>query len=215
MRPPPAATATGPSPNACDAVTRLEPVSIRSRRPGASRRRLRRRHEQGGGHRRGRGQQRGRRHQHRHAPAAGRRRGEAQGAARGLHELAAAVVAVAGILGHPPGQDGVDGTRQLGAVRGRERGLLLQVGVDDRQVRAPAVRGRSAQALVEQAGQAVLVRAAVERVAADLLGGDVVDGAHAAVRRPGRGRRCSGSGRSRRGSSARAPPRDRRGRCPA
>ena len=52
------------------------------------------------------------------------------------------------------------------------------MGEDRRDVRPAPVRDRAREALEQQAGQAVLVGAAVERLAADLLRRDVVDRAH-------------------------------------
>ena len=99
------------------------------------------------------------------------RRGDPERIACGLGELGAGLVAVVRRLGERFCDHRVGGAS-------RRRRLVLEVGVEDGGVVAALERLAAGQALVEQTAERVDVGAAVDRVAADLLGGDVVDRAH-------------------------------------
>ena len=92
--------------------------------------------------------------------------------------LAGGLVAVVGLLGHRLGDDGVERGRAVGAGLGDERGRLGDVRVHLRHVGGLVVREALGQRLVEDAAERVDVGAGVHRLAADLLGGGVVDAAH-------------------------------------
>ena len=95
-----------------------------------------------------------------------------------LDERGTRLVPVVRILCHRTGEHGVDGGRQLRSSLARRGGLLLEVREERRDVRGAIERTLSRERLVEQAAERVDVGAPVDRVAADLLGSDVVDRPH-------------------------------------
>ncbi len=103
---------------------------------------------------------------------------------------AAVRVARGGLLGQPAGEHGVERRRQVGRQRRDGRRPLVEVREDRRDVGLAHERRRTGEAGEEHARQGVLVGAPVERVAADLLGRDVVDRAdeRALARQAGRRR---------------------------
>ena len=109
-----------------------------------------------------------------------------------VDELAAARVAVVGVLRHRVAEDGVDLDRQVGVARSAGR-RLLQVRPEDGQLGARRRRRLARQALVEHAAERVHVGAAVHVAALDLLRRRVGGRADARARRF---RRC----RARRGA---------------
>ena len=115
------------------------------------------------------------------APAKGRRsakperllgRGDQRGAGR---------VAVLGLFGHRLADHRVDRFGQFGSALACARWLLLQVRPGHRQPRAAGERGLAGQTLVEETAERVDIRAAVDRPAFDLLGGEVGGRAHGAA----------------------------------
>ena len=121
------------------------------------------------------------------APAGGGTRGDIDEHAAGLidgdrerrlGELSAARVASLWILRQRPGNHGVERGRQLRSPCARRWRFRFEVGEHDGEVRVPPKRRLSDETLVEHAAQGVHVRSPVDLVAGDLLGCDVVDGAH-------------------------------------
>ena len=107
---------------------------------------------------------------------------EAEGGTGGLDQLSAGGIALVAFLGQRSLQDVVE--RGIG----QPRRLLLHVCPQRLRLALAAEGRRAGEAFVEHAGQRVAVRATVDRVAADLLGGHVVQ----------RCRRADRSGSSRR-----------------
>ena len=106
------------------------------------------------------------------APAAKTRGLQAERLGGGVAEGGRAFVAVLLLLGERAGEDGVEA--RIGGKRGRR---LLHVRPQKLGFRR-AVEGRlPLEALVQDAGERVLVRAPVDLFASDLLGGEVVEGA--------------------------------------
>ena len=135
-----------------------------------------------------------------------RRFANAKRRARGREQLAGQAVATARLLGERAGEDrGVELPGEIGAGLARRSRLLVHVRPQERDV-GRAREGRlPGQALVEDAAERVDVRALVDGVARDLLGGDVLERAdELAGAGDARGRPCAWSDRSRRDSSARA-----------
>ncbi len=114
------------------------------------------------------------------APAStgGGRGGKSQSRSGGSHELGAAFEPILAGLRHRPLKDGVDRLRQVRAALARPRSGLLEVREECRHLGALLVRDRPGQAFEHQTREAVLVGAAVQRLASDLLGRHVVDRAH-------------------------------------
>ena len=100
---------------------------------------------------------------------------DAQGHPGGVDELAAALVAVTGLLGQDPAEYLVDLRRQVGPQDGGHGGRLLDVRPDDRRVQVLLERDPPGQALVQHAAQRVLVGQAQHRGAPDLFRRHVVD----------------------------------------
>src|SRR5262245_47244377 len=97
-------------------------------------------------------------------------------------ELDAGAVAPVGILRHRPGDHGVEGARNLRALRARGGRLLVHVGPHQLELALARVRGLAREALVENAAQRILVAPAVEGLAPDLLRGEIVGGAEQLAR---------------------------------
>src|SRR5215510_3747553 len=89
-------------------------------------------------------------------------------------ELDARAIAPLWILGHRPGDHGVEGARNLRAFGARGGRFLVHVGPHQLQLALTRERGLAREALVEDAAQRVLVRPAVEGLAPDLLRGEIV-----------------------------------------
>ena len=102
---------------------------------------------------------------------------EPERAARLVDQLPTTRVALGGILGHRAREHGIDLGRQARDSAAGDRHRILEVRVQSGDVRGAVERQGSRQRLEEQAAERVLVGPAVEHVAADLLGRDVVDGA--------------------------------------
>ena len=100
---------------------------------------------------------------------------EPERGARLVDQLPAARVAKGGILRHRTLQDRVDLRRQTRVSLAGNRNRILEVRIQRGDVRRPVVREAARQRFEEQAAECVLVSATVERLAADLLGRDVVD----------------------------------------
>ena len=98
-------------------------------------------------------------------------------------ELSAARVALLWILRQRPGDHGVERGRQLRPLCARRRRFRFEVREHDRDVRVAPKRRLPDETLVEHAAERVDVRPPVDLLTGDLLGGDVVDGAHAGGRR--------------------------------
>ena len=151
-------------------------------REGRGRHRCRGRRHRGG---RGRHRCRGRRHHGRGHEAD--RRDDAPRlhlplqrdrlACRGRH-LARGRIAIGGVLGRRLGDDVVEGGHELGARRAGLRRRVADVRPELGDVAVLRVGDLAGQHLVEDAAQRVDVGATVDRVALDLLGGDVVGGPH-------------------------------------
>ena len=103
---------------------------------------------------------------------------DAERGARVGDQLGAGVVPLVPVACHRAREDGVDLPWQLRRVPAGGRGLLLEVREDRRDVRRASEWQLARQRLVEQAAERVHVGAAVDRIAADLLGCDVVHRAH-------------------------------------
>ena len=104
-----------------------------------------------------------------------RRLDEAQRRTRGRDELPGRAVAPPWLLGERAGEHGVELLGELGLrLRGRGR-LFVHVCPEKRDVRCPRERRLPGQAFVEDAAERVDVRALVQGVARDLLGGDVLE----------------------------------------
>ena len=93
-------------------------------------------------------------------------------------ELSAAQVALLWILRQRPRDHRVERDRQLGPLCARRRRLRFEVGENDRDVRVAPKRRLPDEALVEHAAERVDIRSPVDLPTGDLLGRDVVDGAH-------------------------------------
>ena len=102
-------------------------------------------------------------------------------------ELTAACVALLRLLRQCPGDHRVEGRRQLRPLCARRRRLRLEVREYDRDLRVAPERRLPDETLVEHAAERVDVRAPVDLLPGDLLGGDVVDRAQqvAVVADPG------------------------------
>ena len=100
---------------------------------------------------------------------------EAQRRARRRDELARRAIAPPRLLGERAGEHGVELLGKVGTRLRRRRRLLVHVRPEERDVGRPRERRLPGQALVEDAAERVDVRALVERVARDLLGGDVLE----------------------------------------
>ena len=106
------------------------------------------------------------------------------GGAQRVREVTAGPVAVGRGLGQRLGHDLVDGGRQVGALGGQRRRGRGQLGPHHRQALLPPERRLAREHLVSGAGQRVLVGAAVDLAALDLLRRHVVERAQEL---PGRG----------------------------
>ena len=95
-----------------------------------------------------------------------------------VDELAARRGPVLAILRHRPREDVVERLREARPTLARARSVLLEVRVDHGDVGATLERQRSGQRLEEQAAERIDVGPAVDLVAANLLGRDVVDRSH-------------------------------------
>ena len=104
-----------------------------------------------------------------------------QRVARGGGERAARAVALVRLLRERARDDAVPGGRQLGPQLGQPRRRLVQVREHDRQLALALERPLAREALEEHAAERVDVGAAVDLLAADLLGRDVVDRADEAA----------------------------------
>jgi hypothetical protein len=85
-----------------------------------------------------------------------RRRGgrqAAEGGPGGLDEFPAARVPVDGLLGQDPGEDVVDGRRQVRPQHRGHRGRFLDMSEDDRGVQVLLERHPAGQALIQHAAQ--------------------------------------------------------------
>lgn len=107
----------------------------------------------------------------------------AGGRERGPGKVAGRLEAVGRVLGHRPGDDGVERRRQAGHEVARRRRVDGQVGEDLRDALVARERHSAGQQLVEHAAEGIYVAAAVDRRAANLLGGDVVERADEAAGR--------------------------------
>ena len=104
--------------------------------------------------------------------------GGADSAAGGGDEFAAGRVPVGGVFGQRLADDLIDLPRQCGLQRAGGGGHLLHMRPDDRGVNVLGERDPAGQAFIQHTAQRVDVGAAVDGTALDLLGSDVVDGAH-------------------------------------
>ena len=93
-------------------------------------------------------------------------------------ELSAARVAPLWLLRQRPRDHGVERRRQLRPPCARRRRFSFEVREHDRHVRVTPKRWLPDETLVEHAAERVDVRPPVDLLTGDLLGGDVVDGAH-------------------------------------
>ena len=98
--------------------------------------------------------------------------------ARRRGHLARGGIAIGGILGRRLGDDLVEGGHEVGARRAGLRRRVADVRPELGDVAVLGVGDLAGQHLVQDATQRVDVRATVDRVALDLLGGDVVGRPH-------------------------------------
>ena len=98
--------------------------------------------------------------------------------ARRRGHLARGGIAIGGILGRRPGDDLVEGGHEVGARRAGLRRRVADVRPQLGDVAVLGVGDLAGQHLVQHATERVDVRATVDRVALDLLGGDVVGRPH-------------------------------------
>jgi hypothetical protein len=117
------------------------------------------------------------------AAAAKTRRLEADGGRRGLDEYGGALVSLLLLLGERLPEDGVEVE-----ARGESRRVLLHVRPQELRLRGAVERRLPGQALVQDACECVHIRAPVDLLSPDLLGGEVVEGAD---QLPGFGRGAS------------------------
>ena len=108
-------------------------------------------------------------------PPAPCRRPQPERVACGCGELVAGLVAVVRVLRECGCDDAVDLVREVVLLGGEGGRRLLEVGEEESEVLLVAVGGSAGEAFVEDAAEGVDVGAAVDGVAADLLGRDVVD----------------------------------------
>ena len=104
--------------------------------------------------------------------------GQTEGAARLVHQRPTSWLTVIGRLRHRTVENRVDGDGKLGPTIARTRRLLLQVGVDHGDIGCPSERERPGEGLEQQTPEGINVGATVDLVAPNLLGCDVIDGAH-------------------------------------
>ena len=125
-------------------------------------------------------------------------------------QLARGRIAIRGILGRRLGDDVVEGGHEIAARRAGPRRRVADVRPELGDVAVLRVGDLAGQHLVEDAAQRVDVRAPVDRVALDLLGGDVVGRPHPEARSRQPSRRPGTLGQPEVGQVRRASARSRR-----
>src|SRR6516162_6526247 len=104
--------------------------------------------------------------------------GGTEGGAGGGDEFAAGRVAVGGVLGQRLAHNQIDVAGQGRTQFAGGGGHFLHVCPDDCRIDVFGKGNPAGKALVKHAGQRVDVGAAIDWAVLDLLGGNVVDGAH-------------------------------------